>query len=326
MASYKVPQDVEADDKLLGPFSFRQFIYLIIVAGAITIAWLLAKIFVGLAILPLPIILLFGALALPLRKEQPMETYLAAMIQFYFIRPRKRLWDPDGQETLVKIMAPHKTEEHLTKDLTQDEAEKRLAYLAEVVDSRGWAIRGVGKAAIQENSVNPSIYSEAQQAQDILDTSTQAYRQIEVGLQLSASKQREALLAKIRQPQPTVQPVQAQQPAQVITPQTPAISQPVLVPQQVAQLPNIPPEPSINPHVNLTPYPNMHQSVIQPLNVQPQPPTVQTPQTTSNIQPSPDIIELANNTELSVETIAHEAKRIHEKEGLPEDEVLVSLH
>ena len=32
MAVYKVPQDVEADDKLIGPFSFRQFIYLIIVA------------------------------------------------------------------------------------------------------------------------------------------------------------------------------------------------------------------------------------------------------------------------------------------------------
>ena len=27
MAVYKVPQDVEADDKLIGPFSFRQFIY-----------------------------------------------------------------------------------------------------------------------------------------------------------------------------------------------------------------------------------------------------------------------------------------------------------
>ena len=34
MAEYKVAQDVEAEDKLIGPFSFRQFIYLIIVAIA----------------------------------------------------------------------------------------------------------------------------------------------------------------------------------------------------------------------------------------------------------------------------------------------------
>ena len=38
MAEYKVAQDVEADDKLIGPFSFRQFIYLIVVAGASAIA------------------------------------------------------------------------------------------------------------------------------------------------------------------------------------------------------------------------------------------------------------------------------------------------
>lgn len=38
MAQYKVPQDVEADDKLLGPFSFRQFIYLLIAGGMIALA------------------------------------------------------------------------------------------------------------------------------------------------------------------------------------------------------------------------------------------------------------------------------------------------
>ena len=75
MAEYKVAQDVEADDKLIEPFSFRQFIYLIVVAGASAIAWGLAQVFVPLAILPLPVILLFGALALPLRKDQPMEIY-----------------------------------------------------------------------------------------------------------------------------------------------------------------------------------------------------------------------------------------------------------
>ncbi|QQR50992.1 PrgI family protein [Candidatus Saccharibacteria bacterium] len=56
MAVYKVAQDVEADDKLIGPFSFRQFIYLIIVAISITLAWGLAQLFVPLAIIPLPII------------------------------------------------------------------------------------------------------------------------------------------------------------------------------------------------------------------------------------------------------------------------------
>ena len=66
MAVYKVPQDVEADDKLIGPFSFRQFIYLIIVALSIAAAWGLGQLFIPLAIIPLPLIIFFGALALPL--------------------------------------------------------------------------------------------------------------------------------------------------------------------------------------------------------------------------------------------------------------------
>ena len=45
MAQYKVPQDVEADDKLLGPFNFRQFIYLLIVAALIALAWALGQLF-----------------------------------------------------------------------------------------------------------------------------------------------------------------------------------------------------------------------------------------------------------------------------------------
>ena len=67
MAVYKVAQDVEADDKLIGPFSFRQFVYLIIVAMAMALAWGLSQIFIGFIIIPMPIILFFGALALPLR-------------------------------------------------------------------------------------------------------------------------------------------------------------------------------------------------------------------------------------------------------------------
>ena len=48
MSVYKVPQDVEADDKLLGPFNFRQFIYLMVAGGLIALAIFLFQIFPGL--------------------------------------------------------------------------------------------------------------------------------------------------------------------------------------------------------------------------------------------------------------------------------------
>ena len=57
MAQYKVPQDVEADDKLVGPFTFRQLCYLFIAFGLGALAVLLFNIFPLLAAIPVPFIL-----------------------------------------------------------------------------------------------------------------------------------------------------------------------------------------------------------------------------------------------------------------------------
>ena len=169
MANYKVPQDVEADDKILGPFSFRQFVYLMIVAGGIAMGWGLFLIFPPLIIIPLPLVLFFGALALPLRKDQPMEIYLAAILSFY-LKPRKRLWEPDGRETLVYIAAPRISEPKRTKDISEAEADQRLRYLSELSDSRGWSVRGVSGPL--NSSMNEDVFFEAQQARDMFDESS----------------------------------------------------------------------------------------------------------------------------------------------------------
>ena len=109
MAQYKVPQDVEADDKLLGPFSFRQLIYLFITAGLIALAVGLFNIFPLLCIIPAPFAIFFLILALPLKKDQPMETYLAAIISFY-LKPNKRFWNPGQRDSTITITAPKKIE------------------------------------------------------------------------------------------------------------------------------------------------------------------------------------------------------------------------
>ena len=116
MAEYKVAQDVEAEDKLIGPFSFRQFIYLIVVAICIRHGLGIEPDFYRLGIDTSPFILLFGALALPLRKDQPMEIYLAAIVS-YMLKPRKRVWEPDGVDSLIQITTPEVVDEHLTKEL-----------------------------------------------------------------------------------------------------------------------------------------------------------------------------------------------------------------
>lgn len=344
MAQYKVPQDVEAEDKLIGPFSFRQFIYLGIAALGIVIAFGLWQIFPGLIVVPLPVILLFLVLALPLRKDQPMETYLTAVIRF-FLKPRQRLWQPEGSIDLVTIVAPRTTEAPLTKNLSGADAAAQLGYLAQVVDTQGWATRGVLNPTA---SMNDTVYAEAQQAEDLFDENTNVVRTFNNMLDKSNDARKESVMQQFRQAvkqRPTATPAPSTAPAVAVEPAVPPIADPntgsnaTLQTQTVTAQPATPPtsdDPPATFHYN--PYPSsMHQHVLSPIGSKsPQrlqdnnasnsdlsatshtPPAI----STSPEPVSPDIIRLANNNDLSISALANEAHRLSEKD----EEVVINLH
>ena len=203
MAVYKVPQDVEADDKLIGPFSFRQFIYLIIVAISMAAAWGLSQLFIPLAIIPLPFIIFFAALALPLRKDQPMETYLSAVVSFYFLKPRRRFWQPDGIDSFVTIIPPKSDDIRRTKDLDEYEATKRLAYLSDLVDSHGWSVRGAGVPA-PDTSISTDLYYESQATEDMMDTNNAESQRLTQGLAESTASARQTAMSQMQNTPPTL--------------------------------------------------------------------------------------------------------------------------
>jgi hypothetical protein len=257
-------------------------------------AWGLAQLFVGLVVIPLPFIIFFGALALPLRKDQPMEIYMAAMVSYY-LKPHRRLWDPEGVETTIEISAPKTVEVRRTKDLSQVEAEQRLSYLANIVDTQGWAIRGTGGA--MGTAMNNDAYLEAQGAEDVLDNNTSIARNFDQMMTQSTARVRQEareqmiLATSVTEATPvapivSTQPVYtAPQPQYQAGPSQPLVNplQPTPQPTQQVQytaqpLPQpttqfIPPAPQVapqqasqplpEPHFN--PYPEIHQSVIQPL-------------------------------------------------------------
>ena len=311
MSIYKVPQDVEAEDKLLGPFSFRQFIFLMITVASMAAMYVLGMILLPLALLPLPFVLFFGALALPLRKDQPMEVYLAAVISF-ILKPKKRLWQPDGIEYLVEVVAPKVEEKTYGNGYSQEEVQRRLSYLSNLVDSQGWAIRGVNNP---NSSMQADLYNEAQTADDFLDESGVTAQNINNLINQADIQRRQNMMQRMSQAQntPIAQPIQSQP-----VPTTPAMDD---LEKQMAD------------NINNSPYPVMQQSTITPLSEQAQnPPITQpiqpqptTPQTSLE-DVSPAIIDLARNHDgLSVETIQREAKRIRRKEEM-EKEVVISLH
>lgn len=168
MAEHKVPQDVEADDKLIGPFSFRQFVYLMVALGCGFVAFVFAQIAIPLAIIPAPVCIFFLIIALPLRKDQPTEIYVAALVK-YFLKPKTRIWQADGEKPLVEISNPTIDEAPKIKDLAGDEVSRRLSFLSNLSDTQGWSTRGLS-APINNTNLNDEFAINAVNAEDIMDS------------------------------------------------------------------------------------------------------------------------------------------------------------
>lgn len=181
MSTYTIPQDVETEDKIIGPFGIRQLIYLIICAALGGLAFGLWQLTPVLAILPIPPLLFFLIISLPLGKSQPMEIYVIALIKFYFF-PQKHLWIADGEEDFVKINEDVNINKPASKEFDSEEAEKRISFLSDIIETHGWNTRvQSGNSAvndeIQREVANLSdVYAVQNNVDDQLAGSTNDYK------------------------------------------------------------------------------------------------------------------------------------------------------
>lgn len=310
MAQYKVPQDVEADDKLLGPFSFRQFVYLLIAAGLIALAVGLFQIFPLLVIVPLPPALLFMVLALPLKKDQPMETYLAAIVSYY-LKPHTRLWVAGQRESTIQITAPKITEESRVRDITGEEATHRLSFLADIVDTGGYAIKGTSSNPMRED-----LIAEANTAVDMFEGNH--FDNLSDVIQKDETARHAEVVREMQEAIDATENVTMSnanldkrfaemKPSMTATSGTnlePTITKMPINREEIFNSPTV-----ILPDLSMV---EKSEKVTQKM-----------PEKVPTISPKPSIIELANNDVFSVETIAKEANRIKRKD---EGEVFISLH
>ncbi len=212
MAVYKVLQDIEAEDKLVGPLTLKGFIYAaaasvlgfinfkLLISTSGNFKWLLILIF-------LPPMILFGVLASPLGRQQPTEVWLLARIRF-LLKPRKRLWDQTGISKLVTITAPIKVEKPRTKGLSETEVHSRLQTLALTLDSRGWAIKNLRLPISDESEgsdrlITPTVITpiaadtDIDASDDILDEQNNPTAQNFAALMKEADASRKLDTAKI---------------------------------------------------------------------------------------------------------------------------------
>lgn len=373
MAQYKVIQDIEAEDKLLGPLSLRQFIY---AGGAAFLGYLsflaVAKGVPFLLAGFVPPMLFCMFFAWPWSPDQPTEVWALARIRF-FLKPRRRIWDQSGAKDLVTITVPKKVAKIYTDGLSQVEVKSRLQALADTIDSRGWAVKNANVSMATLPTYDPASGSDRLVAatmlpQTVADIDVQAdddmldeqnnpvAHQFDTMIHAASTAHRQQLLDTLRRDDgaaaaaasPAQPPATAtkEQPADYwflhqpsgpvaasnvvfANPQLvqPGSQQPIVTTSAPSASDEALAEQVLAEHHMEQPTQNMHLRTIDPIDPSAQATTTSQPPAATPVTPQPDaaILNLANNDDFDVATLARQARKARNPEP-PEDEVVIPLH
>ncbi len=329
MATYKVIQDIEAEDKFIGPLTLKQFIF---GAGAAFFGYLsffaIVKGFSWALVLFVPPMLIGAFLAIPWSKDQPTEIWVLAKIRFYFMT-KKRIWDQSGVQELVKVTAPKKIEKVLTNNLSQGEVTSRLKALAETIDSRGWAVKHASLAEAQmqtdnfvsDRLVTPVIPEPVSELSDqIVDMYEVREETISQGLQASTDALHKRSIDKLDRLRSGESLEEVNQtPPPNFTPQKPAFSFPVNASNTASNIDEQLLTQKLREKTELG-KPHLHDRKTG--NASSASSTTLPEPGSSTSTDDPAIMSLVNNDDLDVATIARQANK---KSGLDDGEVVISL-
>jgi len=235
MGQYKVPQNVETEDKILGPLSVKQFIYVVIAVLWAFLMWRIFSFAILIAVIfAFPVTGFFLLLGFGQREGVPFEDYVVAFIRFLIV-PRKRIWiKDDSKEVIVKVDKPVEVRSD-EKNVSVGE----LKQLANIIDTRGnfkdpsisltdndsaaatYAARIIGPAQIGGVSAATEVGVVANQTatkiDDVLDVSNPRSTQVNQMLQSAESSAKQAAATQVNkalQQAPQANPAM-QQPPQV---------------------------------------------------------------------------------------------------------------
>ncbi|PIR54844.1 hypothetical protein COU74_03810 [Candidatus Peregrinibacteria bacterium CG10_big_fil_rev_8_21_14_0_10_36_19] len=134
---YKVPQDVQREDTIIGPLTLKQIGILGIGGGiAYAIYVTLAKNWMIEVWLPPTGIVVMITLAFAFLKVHnlPFHIYLMSLIEFHYL-PKKRIWIQGAGTPFVPPFQEKKIEKKI--DTAPKKEQKSIEELAEILDSKG---------------------------------------------------------------------------------------------------------------------------------------------------------------------------------------------
>lgn len=139
---FQVPQFIEIEDKIFGPFTFKQFLYLVGGGGISFVIWQAFPAFIALLIAG-PIIALSLALAFYKNNNRPFITMLESMFRYsiggklyiWKKEPRKASPSAVAEKEAASLVVPRLSDSKL-KDISWSLGVKDSLYAEEVKNNR----------------------------------------------------------------------------------------------------------------------------------------------------------------------------------------------
>lgn len=131
---FKVPQNIDLEDKIVGPLTLIQFLY--VLGGGVIVYLLYLSLHMRFLfwVLAIPIAIIAASLAFLKIQDQPLSHFIKAGL-VYLSKPKKRLWQRTG---LVKpvVFAVAKKEKKAPAPIKRKIEKSELEQLAQMLDTR----------------------------------------------------------------------------------------------------------------------------------------------------------------------------------------------
>lgn len=100
---YNVPQFIDIEDKIVGPFTAKQLLWMFALAAILFIMWMMIDSKFNFVVGAIPVSVIFLGLAFYRPYGQPLSRFIASMFLF-IVKPKIYMWRRGGEaRRIVKI-------------------------------------------------------------------------------------------------------------------------------------------------------------------------------------------------------------------------------
>lgn len=139
---FQVPQFIEIEDKIVGPLSLKQFLYLAGGGGISFIVYSFLPIFISIIIIP--VIIVFSlALAFYKHNNKPFIDLVEAATQYY-LGEKLYIWKKQNRVTETKVSAPTTAPQMYVPRLS-DSKLKELTWSLDIKENQNPVTRDTNK-------------------------------------------------------------------------------------------------------------------------------------------------------------------------------------